>query len=432
MNKKIARYLSLSVIAMIGVSIYILADTFFISKKFGAQGLATLNLILPLFGLIFAIGSMIGIGSATRYQILVSAGKQADDCFLHSLAWSFLFGLPFVVVGVLFPEEILRLLGANQKLVDLGKNYLTCIFCAAPLFMCNYSFTAFVRNDHAPGISMFAALMGSAFNIVFDYIFLFPMKMGFVGAALATVASPLVTMAICTCHFLGKKNGVGFAFHGLFFKRLLRCALIGMSSFVGEFSSGMITLIFNGLILKLVGTVGVAAYGVVANIALVAMAIFNGVAQGLQPLISQNYGKNKGEEVRELLRKGLFIAGILALLIVFITWGFTDSLIGIFNSEGNQQLLKYAYPGIRIYFLGFLFAGFNIVLIAYFSATDKGELVTIASLLRGCVLIALCAVVLGRLFGLWGVWASFGLAEGMTLIFLFLWGKFAKSSSCLK
>ena len=96
MLKRFSKYVLQSVAGMIGLSVYILADTFFIAYSSGADGLAALNLILPVFGLIYAIGAMIGIGSATRYGISKAKGEAADHYFPQSIAWSVLFSIPSV------------------------------------------------------------------------------------------------------------------------------------------------------------------------------------------------------------------------------------------------------------------------------------------------------------------------------------------------
>lgn len=429
MLKQFFKYISQSVAGMIGISVYILADTFFISVHSGADGLAILNLILPVYGLIYAIGSMIGIGSATRYAINRSSQKSTDFYFTQSVFWALICSIPFILTGIFFPGKFLVLLGADQKLTLLGKSYLRIMLIASPLFMVNYTFTAFARNDHAPSRAMTGAIAGSLFNILFDYIFMFPMGLGLSGAALATAFSPAVTILVCTTHFLGKRNGVEFKWKTPSFRHLISCCQLGISAFVGELSSAITTIIFNMLILGIAGNVGVAAYGVIANLSLVAMSIFNGLAQGAQPLISQNYGKGNQENVKKLLKWSLLSCLVLELATVFISFGFTDTLIGIFNSENNLQLLNYAHTGLQIYFLGFLFAGINIMLVAYFSATDSPLPAITGSLMRGIIAIALSAVVLSKLLGLNGVWGSFLSSEVITFVVILLLARFGKKAA---
>ena len=177
------------------------------------------------------------------------------------------------------------------------------------------------------------------------------------------------------------------------------------------------------LLLGIAGNVSVAAYGVVANLSLVAMSIFNGLAQGAQPLISKSYGEGQRDHVKSLLRWILIASAVLEAVTILVVWGFTDNLIAVFNIENNQQLLDYAHVGLRIYFLGFLFAGTNIMLVAYFSAVDRAVPAITGSLMRGVIAIAISAVILFRLFGINGVWSSFLSSEIITFVVLLVLAK---------
>ncbi len=429
MLKQFFKYISQSIAGMIGISVYILADTFFISVHSGADGLAVLNLILPVYGLVYAIGAMIGIGSATRYTINKARQENTDFYFTQSVFWCLICSIPFILTGVFAPEKFLEILGGDRQLISLGRGYLRIMLITTPLFMSNYTFTAFARNDHATSRAMAGAIAGSMFNIVFDYIFMFPMGLGLSGAALATAFSPAITMLICTTHYLGSKNHVGFKWKSPSLKHLISCCQLGISAFVGELSSAIITIIFNMLLLGIAGNIGVAAYGVIANLSLVAMSIFNGLAQGAQPLISKNYGKGNLKNVKNLLKWSLISCLILEIIIVFISWGFTDNLIGIFNSENNLELLKYAHTGLRIYFLGFLFAGINIMLVAYFSATDNALPAITGSLMRGIFAIAFCAVILSKILGINGVWGSFLGSEVLTFAAVMILSRINKETT---
>lgn len=210
-------------------------------------------------------------------------------------------------------------------------------------------------------------------------------------------------------------------------RHLISCCQLGVSAFVGEISSAVITFIFNMLILGLTGSTGVAAYGVVANLSLVGMAIMNGMAQGVQPLISESFGKGAFDDVKKLLHWGLTCVVVIEVIMVALVWSFTDPFISVFNSENNQLLLEYAHVGLRLYFLGFLFAGVNIVLVAYFSATANARPAIIGSLLRGAVAIGACAIVLSMILGMNGVWLSFLASEVITLIMVLILARHKES-----
>ena len=429
MLKKFIKYVSQNMLGMVGMSVYILADTYFISVAVGADGITALNLVLPIYNIIFAIGAMMGVGSAIRF--VVERNKKspdADGYFFHALVWAFIISLFFIFVGLFLPDKLIALLGGDAQIVATGKNYTRIFMCFAPFFMWNYICNAFVRNDGNPSIAMSATLFSSLFNIVFDYIFMFPAGLGLTGAALATAFCPLVTMSICGTHYLGKHNQVGFRFRAPSLRHLIACCQLGVSAFVGEISSAVIAIVFNFLLLGLAGNIGVAAYGVTANLSVVAMCLFNGLAQGTQPLISESYGKGDHTQSRQFLTWGVIACLIVEAIILVLTWSMTDPLIQIFNQEQNAELLHYAHSGLRLYFLGFLFAGINILLVAYFSAVAQPKPAIAGSLLRGAVAIIPCAVTLARLFGLNGVWLSFLASEMITFFAILLLARLGHTS----
>lgn len=417
MEKQLRRYLLPNILAMIGTSCYILADTFFISLSQGPNGITALNLVLPLYGLIFALGSMIGIGSATRYAL--GKGSNAADYHLYfsnSIAWTLLVGAVFVALGVAVPDGVLRLMGADNTILQVGHNYIRIVLCFAPLFMLNFTCTAFVRNDGAPRIAMAATLLSGLFNILFDYLLMFPLGLGMTGAALATGFSPVVSMSICLLHYLSPRNTIRLIPTLPSLRRLLSACQLGVVAFVGEMSSGVTTMVFNFILLHLAGNAAVAAYGIVANIALVGVALFNGISQGLQPLASACHGSGDTQGQSRIYRHSMFIGLCVSAVVVAVVVTFAGTLVAVFNSQHSAQLADYAIPGLRLYFLGFLFAGANIVKSGFYSATGRGRESSILALCRGVVAIVAFAFLLSHLFGITGVWLAFPAAELFTLL----------------
>ena len=417
LTKQFFKYVSQNIFGLLGTSCYILADTYFISQAAGTDGVTLLNLCLPIYNFIFAIGSMIGLGAATRYAILRAQGEEraAQRYFSNAVFCACLLAVPFVLVGIFCPGTLLRLMGGDAGIVALGIPYARIFLLFTPFFMCNYIVSAFVRNDGAPSLAMVATLSGSLFNVVFDYIFIFPMGLGLPGAALATAISPILSIAVCSAHFIKKSNTITFVRKAPSVRLLAQSCQLGISGFVGELSSGVTTTVFNFLLLRLAGNVAVAAYGVVANFALVATAIFNGVAQGAQPLVSQCYGKNEMAGARKLLLLGCGTALGLAALLYGVVFGYTDVLTALFNSENSALMAEFAHSGMRIYFVGYFFAGCNIVAAGYLGAVNRPAEASITSLCRGMVAIVVCSLVLSALFGMNGVWAAFPVSEAITL-----------------
>ncbi len=416
LTKQFFKYVSQNIFGLLGTSCYILADTYFIAQAAGTDGVTLLNLCLPIYNLIFAFGSMIGLGAATRYAILRAQGDaRAQRYFSNAIFSVCILAVPFMLVGIFRPDGLLRLMGGDADIVALGMNYARIFLMFTPFFMCNYVVASFVRNDGDPSLAMVATLSGSLFNVVFDYIFIFPMGLGLPGAALATAISPILSISVCSAHFIKKSNTITFVRKAPSVRLLAQSCQLGISGFVGELSSGVTTTVFNFLLLRLAGNVAVAAYGVVANFALVATAIFNGVAQGAQPLVSQCYGKNEMAGARKLLLLGCGTALGLAAPLYGVVFGDTDALTALFNSENSALMAAFAHSGMRIYFVGYFFAGCNIVAAGYLGAVNRPAEASITSLCRGMVAIVVCSLVLSALFGMNGVWAAFPVSEAITL-----------------
>lgn len=411
------KYVSQNMLGMVGMSVYILADTYFISVAVGTNGITALNLVLPIYNLIFAIGSMIGVGSAIRYVVEQNKkSPKADGYFFHALLWALIISLFFIFVGVFLPDKLIALLGGDAVIVATGKNYTRIFMCFAPFFMWNYICNAFVRNDGNPSIAMAATLFSSLFNIVFDYVLMFPLGLSMEGAALATGFSPVIGILICCIHLKSDKCSIKLKPTLPSFCRLLYCCQVGVSSFVGEISSGVITVVFNMIILRLAGNTGVAAYGVVANTSLVAVALFNGIAQGSQPLISESYSKGRHKDVSTYLKMAVTTSISVAVLLLVCIYLYAPAITAVFNGEHDVALASYAENGLRLYFIGFLFAGINIVGTAILSAVESAKYAFAASILRGFVAIILFAFLLSALIGLNGVWLAFPAAEFVTML----------------
>ena len=248
-------------------------------------------------------------------------------------------------------------------------------------------------------------------NILLDYVFIFPLGMGIFGAVLATGLAPLISIAIMSGHWMGKNKGFHLAKTEIQGQTALLILSLGFPSLITEVSSGIVIIVFNVIILGLKGNVGVAAYGVIANLSLVVISIFTGIAQGMQPLISSAYGRGDSARIRGILRYGLAAAVFISLtLYAGICWG-AAPITAVFNSENNLKLQEIAEYGLRLYFTGIPAAGLNIILSIFFTSTEQAVPAHIISLLRGLVLIIPIAFFLSGLWGMTGVWLAFPATE---------------------
>lgn len=411
------KYVAQNILGQIGMSAYILVDTYFISRAEGADGIAALNLVLPFFNLIYGFGAMYAVGSATRYTILKARGEDEHRLYFgNAVITAAATGLLFLLIGQLFSGTLIRLLGGDERIVSVGTGYMRIFMSFAPFFMLNQIFNAFTRNDGAPTTAMLATLLSGVFNMIFDYIFMFPMGMGMAGAALATVFAPFVGIIVCSTHLFSGKSGVRLIFKHPELRLIHRASELGMSAFIGEIAGGITTVVFNYLILRLAGNVGVAAYGVICNIALVVTCVFNGIIQGAQPLFSRYYGEGRGNDVKTVHRLAQGTAFIAAAVFIMLFRFFPEEIAAVFNTENNKEMAELAANGMRLYFWGYLFAGFNIISSGYLGATEKALSALFISLSRGVLFILICAVLLSMLFGMNGIWAAFTTAELLTAV----------------
>ena len=406
------KYTSLNIIAMIGVSIYILADTFFVSKALGAVGLAALNFSIVIFTLIQCVGLMAGIGGAIDFSIKKSEKNSSGKISLYNALFiGMLFSAIFIVAGSFFTTPISLFLGADKYTLNLTKTYISTILWFSPFFILNNIVLAFVRNNNCPKLAMMAMVISSFSNIVLDYIFMFPLKMGIFGAAFATGLSPVISLLILATHFRCNSKNFQISEVKIAISGVTRVITLGFPSFITELASAITLFIFNILILKIEGNIGVAAYGIVANVAIVVVAIFTGLAQGIQPLISNYYSRVNKSGVLITLKYSLATSLILSTIIYTVIFIFSNNIVSVFNSENNELLKKIAENGLKIYFTGFIFAGINIVLISFFSATSKTSNAMAISVSRSSFLLIPVVIALSVFFGINGIWVSFVATE---------------------
>lgn len=412
-RREFCKYVTQSVLSMLGISCYILADTFYISNGVGADGLTALNLAIPVFSVVNGCGLMLGMGSATRFAIMkeTNGRREGEILFTSTVFAAMILGVLFVLLGIFAAEPAAVLMGADEQVYDMVRVYIRVILLFSPAFLLNNILNCYVRNDGNPALSMKAMIIGSIFNIVFDYLFIFPLHMGIFGAVLATGTAPVISMMILSLHFLKKKHHFQLVYTCPDIKAVCQAAALGVPSFVNEVSSGLVIAVFNMLILNIKGNIGVAAYGVVANLSIVVIAVYNGIGQGIQPLLSREFGRNNITQARQFLKYALITALLIAAVLYGILFGCAEPITAIFNGARNLELQDIAVKGMKLYFTAVPFAGCNIIIAIYFVSTNKPLPAQVISLLRGLVLIIPFAYILADAVGIIGVWLAFPATE---------------------
>ncbi len=317
----------------------------------------------------------------------------------------------FFIAGIFFTDDIVRMLGATDKTFEYASSYVRVILTLSPLLIMNNILVNFIRNDGKPNLAMIAMTIGTLMNTVLDYILIYIFNLEMVGAALATACSPIISLCIISTHFIKKENSFKLEKFKYSFYRLKKSIECGAASFVNELSGGIVIFLFNLTILKLGGDMGVAAYGIISNIAIICVYMINGLAQGMQPIISENFGADKRERVKNILYLGIATAMVIGILFFIAGMILPEQITNIFNKEGSKELIDITVRGIRIYFIAFIFVGINIVSIVFYQSTMQSKKSFLLSNLRGWGLIILLLPVLAGTLGITGVWFVIPLTE---------------------
>lgn len=413
LKRDFVRYAAYNVCGMIGLSCYVLADTFFISLRLGVKGLTALNLAIPVYDLVHGCGLMFGMGGAAKYAVYREQGEteRADQCFSRSLCAMAGVAVFFVAAGLFLSGRLTALLGADDEVFRMTKTYLRVILVCSPAFMANDVLLCFVRNDGNPGLSMAAMLTGSISNIVLDYVFLFPLAMGMLGAVSATALAPVISICVLSRHRVTKRNQFHFVRGRSSPGMTGKIISLGLPSLVTEAASGIVMLFFNFLVLNAQGNIGVAAYGVIANLSLVVASVHTGIAQGMQPILSRVCGQGDRKGMGRLLRYAVTTTLILSGCIYVFLLASADAVVGAFNREQSAKLQEIAVTGLKLYFLAAPFAGFNVVASAYFMSTERALPAQAVSTSRGFIVILPMAFLMSRLLKMEGIWLSYPMTE---------------------
>ena len=422
LTKQFFKYVSQNIFGLIGTSCYILADTYFIAQAAGTDGVTLLNLCLPMYNLIFAIRLDDRVWVRPPGTLLLQgAGRGAGD--------SGIFPTPSCAPClVVHPVDAGGRVCARARCCGSWAAMRTswrwaCTTpasscCSRPFFMCNYIFSAFVRNDGDPSLAMVATLSGSLFNVVFDYIFIFPMGLGLPGAALATAISPVTQHRHLQPPLLSK---------GATPCTFVRQAALGPAA-GAELPAGHLRLCGRAFLRRDHHGVQLSAAAVWrATWAWQPTAWWQTLRWWLPPSSTawprahsrwsaSCYGKNDdGRSAKSCCCWAAAPRWRWRRCCTVPCLALPIPLLPCFNSESSALMAEYAHSGMRIYFLGYFFAGCNIVAAGYLGAVNRPTEATITSVSRGVAAIVTCSLILSALFGMNGVWSAFPAAEAITL-----------------
>lgn len=412
------RYLVPSVFATMVTSIYVLADTIIVGKGIGTIAVAALNIVLPLYNIFFGLGLLFGVGGSVLMSILRGEGdeKGANAYFSTSLVAMCVVLALSLAFFTAFMEKIAIVFGGTPETMPYIMDYMPYIVWGMGLFFFSSYLQTFIRNDGAPRLAMYAVVSGGVANIILDYVFVYNFNMGMAGAAIATVMGSGLTVVILLTHFFTKKNNLHFSLKGVRPSFIKNIILNGFASFLIEVASGVTIFVFNIQLLKYAGNTGVSVYSIISNTAIVVVCICKGINQAAQPLLSTNYGAGLYERTDKIRSLAVKVSIIICAVPVILGLVVPDFFTYIFINP-DSAILSMSASAIRIYFVGFMMLGINMVFICYFQAILKNGYSMIICLMRGLILVVAFAYIFPLFMDVTGIWLAVPAAETITMLF---------------
>lgn len=414
------RYLSAAFGSALISSIYGIVDMAMVGQYQGPNGTAALAVVAPVWNIIYSLGLLTGIGGSVLFSTIRGKGEgRENEYFTVALIGTILFSLLSWVGIIFFDKELLTLFGAEETLLPLAQQYLLPIKSAVPFFLFNQMLAAFLRNDKNPGLATVAVLSGGIFNVIGDYLFVFPLGMGIMGAGLATAIGAGITCMVMLIHFFQKKNTLRIVRPHGFVKKLKKVMVTGFSTFFIDVAMGILTMLFNRQIMKYAGADALAVYGIIVNISTFVQCCAYSVGQAAQPIISINFGAGQWSRIRQTLKYALSAVAFFSIVWTLLTLVSPNGFVYIFMSP-TQEVLAIAPTIIRCYCISFLLLPLNIFSTYYFQSLMKPVFSFLVSVSRGMIVSEILILILPALAGADALWFAMPITELLVAVFVIL------------
>lgn len=408
-----------SIIGMVFMNLYTMVDGMFVSRFVGTDALSAINIVFPIIMTVIAISTMLSTGGNAIISKKMGERKEneARKDFSTIVFISIALSVIISILSFIFINPLLKFLGANDSIYNYCFNYAVISLIFLPATMFSVVFQTFFITIGKANLGLTFTIIGGISNVILDYVFIKVLNFGISGAAIATGIGYSIPGLLGLAYFIfNRKNSLYIVKTKIFNLKLLSETCInGSSEMVSSLSASIVTLLFNNILMKLIGVDGVAAVTVILYIQGLLVAVFMGYSMGCSPLISFNYGKKDNDRLHKIYK--LSIIGIIVTSILVFMFGLlkSDLLVSIFTSNGTN-VYKLSNIGLKLFSISFLFIGLNLFTSALFTALSNGKISAIISFLRTLIFIVISVLVLPLLIGINGVWLSVPVAELLSLI----------------
>ncbi|HDM8043821.1 TPA: sodium-coupled multidrug efflux MATE transporter VmrA [Vibrio campbellii] len=411
--KQFWKYTIPTVAAMLVNGLYQVVDGIFIGRYVGADGLAGINVAWPIIGSILGIGMMVGVGTGALASIKQGEKDSEGAKRILSTGLLLLVALMPIVATTLFffADDFIRWQGAEDRVYELGLQYLHILSVACVFSLGSIAVPFLLRNDDSPNLATILMVIGAVINIVLDYIFIAWLGWELTGAAIATALAQMVVTILGVGYFFTYRANMRLTFGDLKmqFDVIPKIVMIGTSSFFMYAYGSMMVALHNALFAQYGSALLIGAYAILGYIVTVYYLIAEGIANGMQPLVSYNHGARNQDNIRKLLKVAMGTSVLGGVVFVILMNIFPYEFVSVFNNA-DQHLIDATVVGIRLHMFALFLDGFLVVAAAYYQSVNKGSKAMFVTI--GNMVIQLPFLfIMPKLLGVTGIWIAFPLSN---------------------
>ncbi len=411
----ILQYSIPAIIAMVLTSLITVVDGYFIGNYVGEQGIAAVNLGLPVIYLFLSVGLMVSVGGVAIAGMALGAGdmEACGQVFRQTIVTTVVAAVMTGLLVALFFEPVLDVLGAKGLVREYFRTYYGILLLELVVMVVNSSFGMFIRGEGDPQYYMKVNVVSVLTNIALDYIFAAVLRAGIAGIASASLISALVSLGLILYFFLKKAKVYRLGRFSFSLDVLRRTLFNGSSEFIGEMSTGIAMFAYNYVIMRRIGVSGVTAFTIVGYVSYVFGMIVIGFGQGASPLVSFSYGAGEHGLAGRLRRRTNGMVCAIGAAVFVVMGLLSEWYSGLFVK--NDAIRGMVQSGMMIFMVSFFFSGINAVTSFYFTSIGKSLESAVISLSRGLVVLLACIFVLPAYLGMTGVWLAAPGTEFVTI-----------------
>lgn len=411
-------------LGMLFMSAVTAIDGIFIGHGVGADGVAAVNIVVPIYLIMSGLGLMIGAGCSVVASIQLSRQKIriANINITQALVFSSVVTILFTILVMLFPSQTAVLLGTSKTLMPQVIDYLQWIMPCFTFEMWSLIGLFIIRLDGSPRYAMWCNILPSALNVLLDWIFIFPLDMGVKGASIATSISITVggIMALgyllfATRTFRLVSLKLSTKSLRLLFRNIGYHCKIGSSSLLGELTLAVFIFMGNVVFMHYLGDAGVGAFGIACYYAPFFFSMGNAIAQSAQPIVSYHYGVKQWQQVYQAKRLLLYTSVVVGVAVTLLFVFMPEWLVSLFV-DAQSKAGGIAIVGFPYFATGIIFFILNVAMIGYYQSIEQIKKATLLVGLRGFILLIPCFILLPQLVGVNGIWLSMPLTEALTAL----------------